>query len=104
MRLTGAVETNETYISHEGPGLRCRRAPGEKGPAGIAVKAAPSGWLGAGAWGCSRTQSAASLPTLVSEHLEPGATVYSDARQVTEVWSGSGTGKGTVASGPLFSR
>jgi hypothetical protein len=78
-RLTGTVEVDETYIGGEEPGLRGGRAKGKKSLVGVAVELRQPRGYGRCRMGILRDGSAASLHPFVTEHVEPGATVITDA-------------------------
>jgi transposase-like protein len=81
-RLGGTVEVDETYIGGEEAGLSGGRAKGKKALVGIAVELrAPKG-LGRCRMGILADGSSASLLPFVTDHVEPGATV------VTDAWTG----------------
>jgi transposase-like protein len=80
-RLTGTVEVDETFIGGQEPGLSGGRARGKKVLTGIAVEVrAPKG-LGRCRVAPLEDASAASLHAFVTAHVEPGATVITDAWQ-----------------------
>lgn len=72
-RLSGTVEGDEAYIGGEIPGRRGGRQEGKKALVGEAVEVLEprAGTAGAGWRSCPRG-SAASLPTFVTDHVEPG--------------------------------
>ena len=78
-RLTGAVEVDETYIGGEEPGLRGGRARGKKVLAGIAVEVREPKGIGRCRMALLADGSSASLHPFVTGHVEPGATVITDA-------------------------
>jgi hypothetical protein len=78
-RLTGTVEVDETYIGGEEPGLRGGRAKGKKSLVGIAVEVKQPRGYGRIRMAILADASAASLHPFVTEHVEPGATVVTDA-------------------------
>src|SRR5674536_144272 len=80
-RLTGTVEVDETYIGGEEPGLRGGRAKGKKSLVGVAVELRQPRGYGRCRMMILRDGSAASLHPFVTEHVEPGATVITDAWQ-----------------------
>jgi len=80
-RLTGVVEVDETYIGGEEPGLRGGRAPGKKVLTGVAVEVLPARGLGRCRMAPLKDASATSLRAFVSEHVQPGAAVITDAWQ-----------------------
>ena len=77
-RLTGRVEADETYIGGEEPGLRGGRQKGKKTLVGMAVEVREKG-LGRCRMAIIADASTASLHPFVSDHVEPGATVVTDA-------------------------
>ncbi|MGH9117022.1 MAG: IS1595 family transposase [Acidimicrobiales bacterium] len=79
-RLAGTVEVDETFIGGEEPGLRGGRARGKKSLVGVAVEVKPEG-LGRCRMAILADASAASLHPFVTAHVEPGATVITDAWQ-----------------------
>jgi len=79
-RLSGTVEVDETYIGGEEPGLRGGRARGKKVLVGVAVECREGGY-GRCRMAILRDGSAASLHPFVTAHVEPGATVITDAWQ-----------------------
>jgi transposase-like protein len=84
-RLTGIVEVDETYIGGEEPGLRGGRARGKKSLVGVAVEVKQTRGYGRcrmaiqARWVADA--SAASLHPFVTENVEPGSTVITDAWQ-----------------------
>jgi len=78
-RLTGTVEVDETYIGGEEPGLRGGRAKGKKALVGVAVEIKEPRGYGRCRMAIISDASAASLHPLVTEHVEPGAKVITDA-------------------------
>jgi hypothetical protein len=80
-RLTGTVEVDETFIGGEEPGLRGGRAKGKKSLVGVAVEVTAPKGLGRCRMAILRDASAASLHPFVTAHVEPGATVITDAWQ-----------------------
>jgi transposase-like protein len=80
-RLSGRVEVDETYIGGEEPGLRGGRAKGKKTLVGIAVEVREPKGFGRCRMRVLADLSAASLHPFVTDHIEPGATVITDAWQ-----------------------
>ena len=80
-RLAGTVEVDETYIGGEEPGLRGGRARGKKVLTGIAVEVREPKGIGRCRMAPLADASAASLHPFVTDHVEPGATVITDAWQ-----------------------
>ena len=80
-RLSGMVEVDETYIGGEEPGLRGGRAKGKKSLVGVAVELKEPRGYGRCRMAILADASAASLHPFVTEHVEPGATVITDAWQ-----------------------
>jgi transposase-like protein len=78
-RLGGRVEVDETYIGGEEPGLRGGRARGKKVLTGIAVEVKEPKGIGRCRMALLADGSAASLHPFVTAHVEPGATVITDA-------------------------
>jgi transposase-like protein len=78
-RLTGTVEVGETYIGGEEPGLRGGRAKGKKSLAGIAVELHQPRGYGRVRMGILADAPAGSLRPFVTDNVEPGATVITDA-------------------------
>jgi transposase-like protein len=78
-RLTGTVEVDETYIGGEEPGLRGGRAKGKKSLVGIAVELHQPRGYGRVRMGILADASAGSLRPFVTDNVEPGATVITDA-------------------------
>lgn len=84
-RLTGTVEVDETFIGGEEPGLRGGRAKGKKSLVVIAVEVKSPRGLGRCRMAIIPDASAASLHPFLTAHIEPGATVITDA------WQGYGS-------------
>ena len=80
-RLTGTVEVDETYIGGEEPGLRGGRAKGKKSLVGVAVEVHQPRGYGRVRMAILAHASAASLHRFVTDNVEPGATVITDAWQ-----------------------
>ena len=80
-RLTGMVEVDETFIGGEEPGLRGGRARGKKVLTGIAVEIRQPRGMGRCRMAPLADASAKSLHAFVTDHVEPGATVITDAWQ-----------------------
>ncbi len=80
-RLAGKVEVDETYIGGEEPGLRGGRARGKKVLTGIAVEIHEPKGIGRCRMAPLADVSADSLHPFVAGHVEPGATVITDAWQ-----------------------
>ena len=80
-RLTGTVEADETYIGGEETGLKGGRAKGKKALVGIAVELKDPKGLGRCRMAVIDDGSAASLHPFVTAHVEPGATLITDAWQ-----------------------
>ncbi len=80
-RLTGTVEVDETYIGGDEPGLRGGRAKGKKSLVGVALELKETRGYGRCRMAILADASAASLHPFVTEHVEPGATVITDAWQ-----------------------
>jgi transposase-like protein len=78
-RLAGTVEVDETYIGGEEPGLRGGRARGKKVLVGIAVEVTEPKGIGRCRMALLADGSSASLHPFVTGHVEPGATVITDA-------------------------
>ena len=83
-RLTGTVEVDETYFGGEEPGLRGGRAKGKKALVGVAVEIKEPRGYGRCRMVIIADASSASLHPFVTEHVEPGTTVITDA------WPGYG--------------
>ena len=75
------VEVDETYIGGEEPGLAGGRARGKKVLTGIAVEVREPKGLGRCRMLPLADASAASLHPFVTDHVEPGATVFTDGWQ-----------------------
>lgn len=80
-RLQGTVEVDETYIGGEEPGLRGGRARGKKVLTGIAVEVREPKGIGRCRMAPLADASSASLHAFVTDHVEPGARVITDAWQ-----------------------
>jgi hypothetical protein len=80
-RLSGRVEVDETFIGGEEPGLRGGRAKGKKSLVAVAVEVKEPRGLGRCRMAIIGDASAASLRPFVTAHVEPGATVITDAWQ-----------------------
>jgi hypothetical protein len=80
-RLTGTVEVDETFIGGEEPGLRGGRAKGKKSLVGVAVEVHRPRGYGRVRMAMLADASAASLHRFVTDNVEPGATVITDAWQ-----------------------
>jgi transposase-like protein len=78
-RLTGAVEVDETFFGGEEPGLRGGRAKGKKVLVGIAVERKEPKGFGRCRMTILRDGSSASLHAFITAHVQPGATVITDA-------------------------
>jgi transposase-like protein len=78
-RLAGRVEVDETYLGGEEPGLRGGRARGKKVLTGIAVEVKEPKGIGRCRMAILADGSSASLHPFVTGHVEPGATVITDA-------------------------
>jgi DNA-directed RNA polymerase subunit RPC12/RpoP/transposase-like protein len=78
-RLAGRVEVDETYIGGAEPGLRGGRARGKKALVGVAVEVREPRGYGRCRMEIVGDGSAASLHPFVTRHVEPGATVITDA-------------------------
>jgi len=80
-RLSGTVEVDETYIGGEEPGLRGGRARGKKVLTGIAVEVREPRGIGRCRMAPLTDGSAKSLHAFVTDHVEPGTKVITDAWQ-----------------------
>ena len=80
-RLTGMVEVDETFIGGEEAGLRGGRARGKKVLTGIAVEVTSPKGMGRCRMAPLADASATSLHAFVTDHIEPGTTVITDAWQ-----------------------
>ena len=78
-RLNGTVEVDETYIGGEEPGLAGGRAQGKKVLTGIAVEVREPKGIGRCRMALLEDGSAASLLPFVTDHIDPAATVITDA-------------------------
>ena len=77
--LAGQVEVDEAYIGGEEAGLRGGRARGKKVLTGIAVEVRQPEGIGRCRMALLADASSASLHPFVTGHVEPGATVITDA-------------------------
>jgi transposase-like protein len=80
-RLAGTVEADETFIGGEEPGLRGGRARGKKVLTGIAVEIREPKGIGRCRMAPLADASAASLHPFVTDHVELGTRVITDAWQ-----------------------
>jgi len=80
-QLAGTVEVDETFIGGQEPGLRGGRARGKKVLTGIAVEIRGPKGLGRCRMAPLADASAESLHAFVTDHVESGATVITDAWQ-----------------------
>lgn len=80
-RLTGRVEVDETFIGGEERGLSGGRAKGKKVLTGVAVEVHEPKGIGRCRMAPLADASAASLHAFVTDHVESGATVVTDAWQ-----------------------
>ena len=80
-RLAGIVEVDETFIGGEEPGLRGGRAKGKKSLVAVAVEVREPKGLGRCRMAILADASSASLHPFIGGHVEPGATVITDAWQ-----------------------
>jgi transposase-like protein len=80
-RLSGTVEVDETYIGGIEPGLAGGRAKGKKVLVGIAVEVFEPKGIGRCRMAPLADGSAASLNAFITDHVEPGTTVITDAWQ-----------------------
>lgn len=80
-RLSGIVQVDETYIGGEEKGLRGGRARGKKVLTAIAVEIHEPKGLGRCRIAPIADGSSGSLHPFVRDHIEPGATVVTDAWQ-----------------------
>jgi hypothetical protein len=78
-RLADTVEVDETYVGGEEPGLRGGRAKGKKSLVGVAVEVKEPRGYGRCRMEVLADASAASLHPFLTRHVEPGATVITDA-------------------------
>ena len=80
-RLSGSVEVDETFIGGLEPGLTGGRAKGKKVLTGIAVEVFEPKGIGRCRIAPLQDGSAGSLHAFVTDHVEPGTTVITDAWQ-----------------------
>jgi len=80
-QLTGTVEVDETFIGGQELGLRGGRARGKRVLTGVAVEIREPKGLGRCRMAPLADASAKSLHAFVTDHVEPGATVITDAWQ-----------------------
>ena len=80
-RLTGTVGVDETYIGGEELGLRGGRAKGKKSLVGVAVEVHQPRGYGRVRMAILADASPASLHPFVTDNVEPGAIVITDAWQ-----------------------
>ncbi len=80
-RLSGIVQVDETYIGGDEPGLRGGRARGKKVLTAIAVEMREPRGLGRCRMAPVADGSVGSLQAFVTDHVEPGSTVVTDAWQ-----------------------
>jgi transposase-like protein len=80
-RLAGTVEVDETFIGGEEPGLRGGRAKGKKALVGIAIEVKEPKGFGRCRMAILTDASAVSLRPFVTDHVEVGSTVITDAWQ-----------------------
>src|SRR5262247_3355885 len=78
-RLSGTVEVDETYLGGEEPGLRGGRARGKKVLTAIAVEVKEPKGIGRCRMALLADGSSASLHPFVTGHVQPGATIITDA-------------------------
>ncbi len=78
-RLTGTVEVDETYFGGEEPGLRGGRQKGKKVLVGVAVELREPRGFGRCRMAVLTDASAASLERFVTENVEEGSTLVTDA-------------------------
>jgi transposase-like protein len=80
-RLVGTVEVDETFIGGEEPGLRGGRAKGKKALVGIAIEVKEPKGFGRCRMAILTDASAVSLRPFVTDHVEVGSMVITDAWQ-----------------------
>jgi transposase-like protein len=80
-RLSGVVEVDETFIGGDEPGLRGGRARGKKALVVVAVEVKQPRGYGRCRMVVIPDASGATLGTFVTENVEPGSTVITDAWQ-----------------------
>ncbi len=78
-RLSGTVEVDETYFGGEEPGLRGGRQKGKKVLVGVAVELREPRGFGRCRMAVLADASAASLEGFVTENVEDGSTLVTDA-------------------------
>ena len=103
-RLAGKVEVDETYIGGEEPGLAGGRAQGKKVLTCIAVEILEPKGFGRCRMAPVADASADSLHAFVTENVEPGATVITDAWQGYRGLEKKATSMTAAASGPPRAR
>ena len=80
-RLAGRVEVDETFVGGEEPGLSGGRQKGKKALVAVGVEVREPKGLGRCRMAIVPDGSAASLHPFVTDHVEPGAIVVTDAWQ-----------------------
>jgi transposase-like protein len=80
-RLAGTVEVDETFIGGEEPGLQGGRAKGKKALVGIAIEVKEPKGFGRCRMAILTDASAVSLRPFVTDHVEVGSMVITDAWQ-----------------------
>ena len=78
-RLTGTVEVDKTYFGGEEPGLRGSRQRGKKVLVGVAAELGEPRGFGRCRMAALADASAASPERLVTENVEEGSTIVTDA-------------------------
>jgi len=101
-RLSGTVEVDETFIGGEEPGLRGGRARGKKVLTGIAVEVREPKGIGRCRMAPLTDASADSLHAFVTDHVEPGSTVITDAWQGYRGLDKLGTHQGSTEATHLL--
>lgn len=84
-RLTGLVEVDETFIGGEESGVQRGRLRDKKSLVAVAVELKEGRGYGRCRMGVIEDSSAASLHRFLTDHVEPGATIITDA------WEGYGS-------------